>query len=151
MTKVEAITALQRRAEALQALRATSLYLFGSVVRDEAKPASDLDLFIDYDRDGRFNAFDLVGIKQYLENELSVDIDVTTRDGLHLVRNPTDKDPGLLLEFTIEDPGVFTTPWSARITHRRPLGSRLEFVWAESTRDYVGRTINLQHADKPDF
>jgi hypothetical protein len=40
-------------AEALQALEATSLYLFGSVVRDEAKAASDLDLFIDYDRDGR--------------------------------------------------------------------------------------------------
>jgi Polymerase beta, Nucleotidyltransferase len=31
----------------------TSLYLFGSVVRDKAKAASDLDLFIDYDRDGR--------------------------------------------------------------------------------------------------
>jgi predicted nucleotidyltransferase len=55
MTKVEAITALQRRAEALQALGATSLYLFGSVVRDEAKPASDL--FIDCNRDGRFNCF----------------------------------------------------------------------------------------------
>jgi hypothetical protein len=68
-----------------------------------------------------------------------------------LVRNPTDKDPGLLLEFTIEDPGVFTPPWSARITHRRPLRSWPEFVWAESTRDYVGRTINLPHADKPDF
>jgi hypothetical protein len=40
-------------AEALQALEATSLYLFGSVVRDKAKAASDLDLFIDYDRDGR--------------------------------------------------------------------------------------------------
>jgi hypothetical protein len=53
--KVESITELQRRAEALQALGATSLYLFGSVMRDEAKAASDLDLFIDYDRDGRFN------------------------------------------------------------------------------------------------
>jgi uncharacterized protein len=69
-------------AEALQAVGATSLHLFGSLVRDEAKPASDPDLVIDYDRDGRFNAFDLVGIKQYLETELSVDIDVTTRDGL---------------------------------------------------------------------
>ena len=42
-----------------------------------------LDLFIDYDRDSRFNAFDLVGIKQYLENELGTGVDVTTRDGLH--------------------------------------------------------------------
>ena len=68
-----------------------------------------------------------------------------------LARNPNYKGPGLLLEFTVEDPGVFTTPWSARITYRRPLGSWPEFVCAESTRDYVGRTINLPHADKPDF
>jgi len=40
-------------------------------------------LFIDYDRDGRFNAFDLVGIKQFLEQELGLHVDVTTRDGLH--------------------------------------------------------------------
>ena len=66
-------------------------------------------------------------------------------------RNPDYKGPGLLLEFTVEDPGVFTTPWSARITYRRPLGSWPEFVCAESTRDYVGRTIDLPHADKPDF
>jgi hypothetical protein len=32
-----------------------------------------------------------------------------------------------------------------------PGGSWHEFVCAESTRDYVGRTINLPHADKPDF
>ena len=45
--------------------------------------ASDLDLFIDYDVACRFNAFDLVGIKQFLEYALGVDVDVTTRDGLH--------------------------------------------------------------------
>jgi hypothetical protein len=66
-------------------------------------------------------------------------------------RNSNYKGPGLLLEFTVEDPGVFTTPWSARITYRRPLGSWPEFVCAESSRDYVGRTIDLPHADKPDF
>jgi hypothetical protein len=68
-----------------------------------------------------------------------------------LARNPDYKGPGLLLEFTVEDPGVFTTPWSARITYRRPLGSWPEFVCADSPRDYVGRTIDLPHADKPDF
>ena len=83
MNKIEAIAELQRHAKAIKALGATSLYLFGSVMRNEAKAASDLDLFIDYDRDSRFNALDLVGIKQYLEDELGVDVDVTTRDGLH--------------------------------------------------------------------
>jgi uncharacterized protein len=92
MNKVEAFTELQRRAEALRALGATSLYLFGSVVRDEARAASDLDLFVDYDPDSRFNAFHLVGIKQYLESELSVDVDVTTRDGLHpMLRSDIEK------------------------------------------------------------
>jgi uncharacterized protein len=62
---------------------ATSLYLFGSVAQDEAEHGSDLDLFIDYDPKSRFNAFDLVGIKQFLENELGVDVAITTRDGLH--------------------------------------------------------------------
>ena len=62
---------------------ATSLYVFGSTVRDDALPNSDLDVFIDYNPDSRFNAFDLVGIKQYLEDELKIPVDVTTRDGLH--------------------------------------------------------------------
>ena len=83
MNKIEAIAQLRRHAEAIKALGAASLYLFGSVARNEPEATSDLDLFIDYDRDSRFNAFDLVGIKQYLEHELGVDVDVTTRDGLH--------------------------------------------------------------------
>jgi uncharacterized protein len=83
MNKIEAIDKLERQAQAIKAMGATSLYLFGSVAQDEAGSGSDLDLFIDYDPNGRFNAFDLVGIKQLLENELGVDVDITTRDGLH--------------------------------------------------------------------
>jgi uncharacterized protein len=82
MNKIDAIDKLKRQAQAIKAMGATSLYLFGSVVQDEAEHGSDLDLFIDYDPNGR-NAFDLVGIKQLLESELGVDVDITTRDGLH--------------------------------------------------------------------
>jgi uncharacterized protein len=83
MNRIEAIDRLKHRADAIKAMGATSLYLFGSVAQDEADDDSDIDLFIDYDADGRFNAFDLVGIKQFLEAELGVDVDITTRDGLH--------------------------------------------------------------------
>jgi predicted nucleotidyltransferase len=83
MGRSEAMTKLRQRAQAIRAMGATSLYIFGSTVRDEGQTARDLDLFIDYDPATRFNAFDLVGIKQYLEDELELSIDVTTRDGLH--------------------------------------------------------------------
>jgi predicted nucleotidyltransferase len=83
MNRSEVLQRLKDRADVIQAMGATSLYVFGSTARDEATRGSDLDLFIDYDRDSRFNAFDLVGIKQYLEHELGVEVDVTTRDGLH--------------------------------------------------------------------
>jgi predicted nucleotidyltransferase len=83
MNRHEAIDKLQRQAQAIKAVGATSLYLFGSVAYDESVRNSDIDLFIDYDPNGRFNAFDLVGIKQLLESELGVDVDITTRDGLH--------------------------------------------------------------------
>ena len=61
---------------------ATSLFVFGSTVRDEVQSPRDLDIFIDYDPNSRFNAFDLVGIKQYLEDELKIAVDATARDGL---------------------------------------------------------------------
>ncbi|HYS50015.1 MAG TPA: nucleotidyltransferase domain-containing protein [Xanthobacteraceae bacterium] len=83
MNRVDAIAKLKARAHAIRAMGATSLYVFGSTVREDADTSSDLDLFIDYDPASRFNAFDLVGIKQYLEDELRIPVDLTTRDGLH--------------------------------------------------------------------
>ncbi len=83
MKKDDAIRQLTERADAIRALGATSLYLFGSVVRDEAKDTSDLDLFIDYDASKKFSLLDLVGLKQFLEEELRLDVDVTTRNSLH--------------------------------------------------------------------
>jgi predicted nucleotidyltransferase len=82
MKRQEAITKLAAQAEAVKALGATSLYLFGSTARDAARPDSDVDLFMDYDRDSRFSLLDLVGIKLLLEDHLGVAVDVTTRNSL---------------------------------------------------------------------
>ena len=83
MTRGDAISHLRAHADSVRAMGATALYLFGSTVRDEARPDSDLDLFIDYDPNSRFNGFDLVGIKLFLEDKLGRAVDVTTRDSLH--------------------------------------------------------------------
>jgi hypothetical protein len=62
---------------------------------------------------------------------------------------------GLQLEFTVEDEGVFTKPWSAAVSYRRPLsplGQWPEMVCADTTRDFItGNDVGLPTADKPDF
>ncbi len=62
---------------------ATALFLYGSVAADSTTATSDVDVYVDYDPAGRFNAFDLVGIKQFLEDRLGSRVDIATRDGLH--------------------------------------------------------------------
>ena len=69
-----------------------------------------------------------------------------------LARNPDYKGPGLQLEFTVEDEGVFTKPWSASISYRRPLGEWPEMVCAENPHEYFsGRHAAVPTAVKPDF
>ncbi len=66
-------------------------------------------------------------------------------------RNPDYKGKGLQLEFTVED-DVFTKPWSAAISYRRPLGEWPEMACAENPDGYFpGRRAAVPTADKPDF
>ena len=83
MNRTEALKKLRPFADALKARGATSLYLFGSAARNEAGSKSDLDLFLDYDPKGKFNALDLVAAKRLLQRGLGIKVDLTTRAGLH--------------------------------------------------------------------
>jgi hypothetical protein len=69
-----------------------------------------------------------------------------------LARDPDDKGKALQLQFTVEDQGVFTMPWSATITYRRPLGEWREMVCAENLRaTYITRDSDVPRADRQDF
>lgn len=83
MNRSEALKRLRGFAGALRERGATSLYLFGSTSRNEARPTSDLDLFLDYDPRSKFDALDLVAAKRMLQEGLGVRVDLTTRSGLH--------------------------------------------------------------------
>jgi hypothetical protein len=72
--------------------------------------------------------------------------------------DPDYRGKGLQLEFTVEDPGVFTMPWSATITYGRNANqSWEERVCAENVQhDYQynyfsEKDAHLPTADKPDF
>ncbi len=83
MNRATAIAKLHKNSDAVRALGATSLYVFGSTARDEAGLTSDIDVFVEYDPDTRFSLLDLAGIKVLLEDELGIEVDITTRDSLH--------------------------------------------------------------------
>jgi hypothetical protein len=73
--------------------------------------------------------------------------------------DPNYKGKGLQLEFTVEDPGVFTTPWKGTITYLRAGHTDWqERVCAENiahyysgTQYYSDKNARIPTAEKPDF
>ena len=83
MNRDEIIGRIRENAEALQALGAASLYLYGSHARDTAGPGSDVDVFIDRDPTRHFGFIELTELEFLLRDILGVDVDLSTRTALH--------------------------------------------------------------------
>ena len=82
MKRDEALEILAEHRDKLhQQFGVTSLAIFGSVARDEARPESDVDLLVEFDRP--ITLFDLVAVQQYLEKVLGVSrVDVVMLDSI---------------------------------------------------------------------
>ena len=66
--------------------------------------------------------------------------------------DPDYKGKGLQLQLTVEDPKIFTTPWSANVTYRRIKGPWTEQICAENVFEYYsGKYTAIPTATKPDF
>ena len=85
MVKAQIIETLRANEAAIRAVGATALFLFGSAARGEARPDSDVDLFIDYDTDGDFSIIELIRLRRMIADCLHAEVDLTTRAGLHPV------------------------------------------------------------------
>ncbi len=83
MTRDEVVAALKREEAAIRGIGATSLFLFGSAARDELGPDSDIDVFIEYDRDNPPDLFQICGLSRHLAGVLEREVDLGTRGGLH--------------------------------------------------------------------
>jgi hypothetical protein len=67
-------------------------------------------------------------------------------------RDPNYRGKHLQVHITVEDDGVFTTPWTATITYGPGSGEWPEIVCAENTHEYYySKNSEVPHADKPDF
>lgn len=74
----------QRRAEIVRLAEqfgARNVRVFGSVARGQQRDISDIDILVKFDR-GR-SLFDLIGLKQDLEDLLGCEVDVISEGGLH--------------------------------------------------------------------
>jgi hypothetical protein len=70
----------QKNAEMERNFGVKSLLLFGSVARNEATSASDVDLLVEFNRPVGY--FGLFALQDYLENLLGCPVDLGTPDSL---------------------------------------------------------------------
>jgi len=83
MNRAEVISRIQANADAIRALGAESVYLYGSTARDEAGPVSDVDIFVDRNPARHFGFIELTELEFLLRDLLGTDVDLSTRTGLH--------------------------------------------------------------------
>ena len=82
MDREQILSTLRRHATELRRLGAARLYLFGSVARNEAGPASDVDLFFDFDAP-KFSLVELVALQDRISALLRAPADVMSRGSIH--------------------------------------------------------------------
>jgi hypothetical protein len=94
----------------------------------------------------RYRLLDYEDAKEGLER----DAKENQRPAVGIDRNYRGKH--LQIHFTVEDEGVFTTPWSATITYGRGSTEWPEIVCAENTHEYYNnKESEVPTAEKPDF
>jgi hypothetical protein len=65
--------------------------------------------------------------------------------------DPDTTKKGLQVEVIVEDPVMFTTPWTGLVTYRRAQGEWAEAICAENPKAYYGSDAAIPVAEKPDF
>lgn len=82
VTRDEVIHALRAHRELFERFGVIAASLFGSVVRDEAKPMSDVDLMVQFAPGQPGGLFRYVELKHALEGVLGRPVDLITKDNI---------------------------------------------------------------------
>jgi len=71
-----------RLAEFCRANSITELSIFGSALRDDFGPQSDIDLLVSFDEEAHHTLFDLIRMEEELEAMLGREVDLVSRRGI---------------------------------------------------------------------
>jgi uncharacterized protein with HEPN domain/predicted nucleotidyltransferase len=82
MDREQAIQILRAHVDEIRRHGVVRLALFGSLVRDQDRPGSDIDLLVDIEDERAFSLFDQIGLKHYFEDLLGRPVDVARRQNL---------------------------------------------------------------------
>ena len=77
----------QAIAEFCRKWRVTDLLLFGSVLRDDFGPDSDVDVLVTFHPDTRYTLFDLVHMQEELSNIFGREVDLLEKTAVERSRN----------------------------------------------------------------
>jgi len=83
MNKEQITAILEKNRKEIHAFHVRALYLFGSVARDEAKEASDVDLLVEFESEAHIGLFEFARLQRMLSNMLGCEVDLATPDSLH--------------------------------------------------------------------
>ena len=82
MTRDDILRLLAAHRDELRRRGVTSLHLFGSVARGEARPGSDVDLMVEFDPAAGADLFDLMDLEAWLSDLLGRRVDLVPRTDL---------------------------------------------------------------------
>ena len=82
MTRQEALRRLTRNREKLRTDSVLHIAVFGSTVRDQATPHSDVDILVEFDPERRVGLFAFVRLLDFLSDVMGTRIDLATPDAL---------------------------------------------------------------------
>jgi hypothetical protein len=91
MGKIKIDVPRERIAEFCTKWRIREFAFFGSVLRDDFGPDSDIDVLVTFAADARHTLFDLVDMEDELREIFGRDVDLVSRRGIESSRNPLRK------------------------------------------------------------
>lgn len=83
MNKEQVITILRKNSDSLRVFHVKALYLFGSVVRGDAKQTSDVDLLVEFEHEAHIGLFEFSHLQRMLSEMLGCEVDLATPEALH--------------------------------------------------------------------
>ena len=83
MRAQEAAELLRANASLLRKYSVHSVFLFGSSVRNETHPGSDIDVIVEFDTGARVGLFEFIRLRDELSQVLGGRVDMVTPDAIH--------------------------------------------------------------------